>query len=74
MERIIIQCCPYVNQGKVNATLPKDVKPEDVTLEQAVELIAARAAATGKKPARASAAKKKTTAKKTPKKAAAKVE
>jgi len=69
---------PYVNQGKINATIPKDIKPEDVTLEQAVELIAARAAATGKKPARASAAKKKTTAKKTTakttKKAAAKVE
>jgi DNA topoisomerase-1 len=69
---------PYVNQGKINATIPKDVKPEDVTLEQAVELIAARAAATGKKPARAAPAKKKTTAKKTTtkttKKAAAKVE
>ena len=47
---------PYVNHGKVNATLPKDVDPQLVTLEQALELIAARA---GKKPA---AAKKKTTA------------
>jgi DNA topoisomerase-1 len=35
---------PYVNHGKVNATLPKDVRPEDVTLEQALELIAERAA------------------------------
>ena len=33
---------PYVKWGKVNATLPKDVKPEDVTLEMAVELIAER--------------------------------
>ncbi len=50
---------PYVNQGKVNATLPKDLKPEDVTLEQAIALIAARAEATGgKKPAKKAAAKK----------------
>ena len=34
---------PYVNHGKVNATLPKDMDPADVTLEQALELIAARA-------------------------------
>ena len=40
---------PYVNHGKVNATLPKDVDPQLVTLEQALELIAARA---GKSPAR----------------------
>ncbi|MDB5562034.1 MAG: topoisomerase, partial [Hyphomicrobiales bacterium] len=43
---------PYVNQGKINATLPKTLKPEDVTLEQAVELLVARAAVTGTKPAR----------------------
>jgi len=50
---------PYVNQGKVNATLPKTIAPADVTLEQAVELIKARAEATGtKKPARKAAAKK----------------
>ena len=35
---------PYVKHGKVNATLPKSVDPETVTLEQAVELIAAKAA------------------------------
>ena len=34
----------YVKHGKINATLPKGVEPKDVTLEQAVELIAARAA------------------------------
>ncbi|MBI4923400.1 MAG: type I DNA topoisomerase [Devosia nanyangense] len=49
---------PYVNQGKVNATLPKTLKPENVTLEQALELLAERAARTGtKKPARKAAAK-----------------
>jgi DNA topoisomerase-1 len=69
---------PYVNQGKVNATLPKSTRPEDVTLEQALELIAERAAKTGggRKPARKAAAKapaKKAPAKKAPaKKAAAK--
>ncbi len=67
----------YVNQGKVNATLPKSTKPEDVTLEQALELIAERAAkGGGKKPARKAAAKapaKKAAAKKAPaKKPAAK--
>jgi len=50
---------PYVNQGKVNATLPKTVVPAEVTLEQALELIKARAEVTGaKKPARKAAAKK----------------
>ena len=65
---------PYVNQGKVNATLPKDLKPEDVTLEQAIALIAARAEATGSKKAPAKkAATKKPAAKKAPaKKPAAK--
>lgn len=33
----------YVKHGKVNATIPKDQKPEEVTLEQAVALIAERA-------------------------------
>jgi DNA topoisomerase-1 len=61
---------PYVNQGKVNATLPKDVKPEEVTLEQAIELIAARAATSGGK--RASSAKKPAAKKAAPKKVAAK--
>ena len=49
---------PYVKHGKVNATLPKDIEPEQTTIEQAVELIAARSAkGTGKKPARASSGK-----------------
>lgn len=58
---------PYVNQGKINATIPKDIKPEDVTVEQAVEWIAARAEATGTKvkkaPAKKAAAKKPATKK-----------
>ncbi len=36
---------PYVKWKRINATLPKDLSPEDVTLEQAIELIAARAGA-----------------------------
>jgi len=35
---------PYVKWGKVNATIPKTVKPEDVTVELAVELIAKKLA------------------------------
>ncbi|MGA7595815.1 MAG: type I DNA topoisomerase [Gallionella sp.] len=35
---------PYVRHGKVNATLPKGVAPEDITLEEALELIAAKVA------------------------------
>jgi len=56
---------PYVNQGKVNATLPKTLKPEEITLEQALELIVAKGGATPKKSASRSAAAKKPAAKKT---------
>ncbi|MEO1038170.1 MAG: type I DNA topoisomerase [Pseudomonadota bacterium] len=56
---------PYVKNGKINATLPKGVEPEAVTMEQAIVLIAERAAKTGKKPAKKKAPAKKTTAKKT---------
>jgi DNA topoisomerase-1 len=52
---------PYVKWEKVNATLPKDVEPETVTMEQAVELIDAKAATKGKgkrKTAKKAAAKK----------------
>lgn len=57
---------PYVKHGKINATIPKETKPEDITMDQAVELIAARAAKAGKKPAakKKAPAKKKATAKK----------
>ena len=40
---------PYVKHGKVNATLPKDKEPEAVTLEEAVVLIAEKAAKGKKK-------------------------
>jgi DNA topoisomerase-1 len=35
---------PYVKHGKVNATLPRDREPEQVTLDEAVALIAAKSA------------------------------
>jgi DNA topoisomerase-1 len=35
---------PYVKHGKINATLPKDTPPDQVTLEQALVLLAERAA------------------------------
>ena len=53
---------PYVKFGKINATLPKEMDPAEVTLEQALELIAAKAA---KSPAKKKApAKKRASAKK----------
>src|SRR5690606_37122704 len=54
---------PYVKCGKVNATLPKGMAPEDLTLEDALPLIAARAAAA---PKAKKAAAKKAPAKKAP--------
>ncbi|PLX36822.1 MAG: type I DNA topoisomerase [Hyphomicrobiales bacterium] len=56
---------PYVNHGKVNATLPKGTDPMTVTMEQALELIAAKGGSKGK-------AKAKTTKAKTTKTTAAK--
>ena len=47
---------PYVKWGKVNATLPADVEPGDVTMDMAVQLIAEKAARKG---GRRKAAKKK---------------
>ncbi len=35
---------PYVKNDKINATIPKGENPEDITVERALELIAARAA------------------------------
>jgi DNA topoisomerase I len=57
----------YVKHGKINATLPKDTDPQAVTVEQALELIAAKAAKGGakKKAAPKKAAAKKPAAKKT---------
>ena len=39
----------YVKFGKINATLPKDVKPEEVTMDMAVQLIAEKASKGGAK-------------------------
>ncbi len=70
---------PYVTDGTTNATLPKDVPQDSLTLEIAIGLLAARAAlgpakkgrkeparktAAKKAPAKKTAAKKTTTAKK----------
>jgi DNA topoisomerase-1 len=40
---------PYVRHGKVNATLPKGISPESITIELALELIAAKASKQGGK-------------------------
>jgi DNA topoisomerase-1 len=53
---------PYVTDGTTNATLPKDLDPVDVTQQQAIDLIDARAA---KGPAKKKG-RKKTPAKKKP--------
>jgi DNA topoisomerase-1 len=68
---------PYINDGETNANVPKDKKPEDVTLDEALALLAARAEAGGGKKKRGAAKKaapKKEAVKKeaAPKKAAAK--
>jgi DNA topoisomerase-1 len=66
---------PYVKHGKVNATLPKGVDPEALTLDEAVKIVDAKAAqGGGKKPARKPAAKtsaKKASTKKAPAKKSA---
>ncbi len=70
---------PYVNWGKVNATLPKGKDPQSVTVEEALVLIAERAAKDGggktkakKAPAKAAKAKSDDGAAEKSKKAAAK--
>ncbi len=60
---------PYVSDGTTNATIPEGIEPTSVTMEQAVEWLAARAAkgSSKKKPARkAKAAPKKEAAAKPP--------
>lgn len=50
---------PYINDGETNANVPKDKKPEDVTLDEALSLLAARAeAGGGRKKGRKAAPKK----------------
>jgi DNA topoisomerase-1 len=49
---------PYVKHGSTNATLPKDLTPEEITLDEALALIAARVAkGPARKPAKKAAAK-----------------
>ncbi len=62
---------PYVKWEKVNATLPKEMEPEAITLEEAVRLVDEKAARKGtgrktaaKKPAARKSAAKKSAAKK----------
>ncbi|HTT84344.1 MAG TPA: type I DNA topoisomerase [Rhizomicrobium sp.] len=43
---------PYVTDGTINATIPRDTDPLGVTFEQALTLIAKRAAKGGSKPAK----------------------
>ncbi|WP_297803953.1 type I DNA topoisomerase [uncultured Brevundimonas sp.] len=59
---------PYVKWNKVNATLPKGTEPDDMTLEAALPLLAAKAGAAPKKkaPAKKAAAPKKAAAAKKP--------
>ena len=52
---------PYVKWEKVNATLPKDLTPETITLEAAIELVNAKAGSKGKKKAAPKKASAKTT-------------
>ena len=71
---------PYVSDGKVNASLPKSISPEELTIPEAIELLARRAERMGtQRPGRAqrsakkkAAPKKKAAKKKTAKKKAAK--
>jgi len=61
---------PYVKHGSVNATLPKETDPGSVTIEQALQLLAAKAASGGKAGGRRGSASRGT--KKAAKKASAK--
>ena len=56
---------PYIKWEKVNATIPKDRDPQEITFEEALELVAAKAATKKKRksPAKKAPAKKKTTKK-----------
>ncbi|RVT82789.1 type I DNA topoisomerase [Rhodobacteraceae bacterium CCMM004] len=53
---------PYVKWDKINATIPDTVEPTELTMAQAVDLIAERAAKSGKKTPKKKAAPKKKSA------------
>ena len=57
----------YVTDGTTNATLPKSIDRDALTLEEAAQLIDARAAAAPAKKGKKPAAKKKAAPKKAPK-------
>ena len=65
---------PYINDGETNANVPKEKKPEDVTFDEALALLAARLEAGGGKKKKKAPAKKEPAAKKAaaPKKVAKK--
>ncbi len=47
-DRSSVEICsgrygPYARHGKINATLPKDISPDEITLAEALELISAKA-------------------------------
>lgn len=51
-DKAVVDVCngrygPYVRHGKINATLPNDVSPESISLEQALELISLKASKGG---------------------------
>lgn len=51
---------PYVAHGKLNATLPRDLAPDEVTLDQALTLLAAKADSSGGKRTKPAASRRKT--------------
>ncbi|MGA0394507.1 MAG: topoisomerase C-terminal repeat-containing protein, partial [Rhodospirillales bacterium] len=63
---------PYLQHGTLRAALPKDKSEDDITLEIALELLAAKAKKSPQKKTKKKAAKKKATKKKTTKKKTAK--
>jgi DNA topoisomerase I len=54
---------PYVKHEKTNATIPKDTKPDEISMDQAVTLLAEKEAKGGRKRAAKKRSAKKTTRK-----------
>ena len=63
---------PYITDGSINARIPKDQEPSDLTLEQCQELIKESAEKKTKRGGKKKAGKKKATKKKTTRKKASK--